>query len=486
MPTNAKTHARPFNLSLSTKALPINTLIFNQAGKIDVAQLDDTAKLVTALGLDESIRIPLETITKANMIFAISQKIGVTPGKSKEGDEEIIKQIKLLIAPNVTPASHSIIVKEMIAAWNTIADHELSEKYRGAIEAPEGETTFHPHGAYELFFNEYVAKFLGTLTQQESVAGQTLLFAQVGELAYSTLQGQPFSIDPHQKLADLRKIATQVKADLPVSAKQIDGVITKLAAEESAWFTDLGGLEQSVDGVIEDFAGDADKAPKLKAALLSLLAGEYPKEEHGEAEKAYDPCDDKAINMALREEVIPALQSPTQSGYFKDKNVPSVEIFRYAVSCKIRKVASERNFSLENGPSVSNLGELDEEQELLKFTMDPSSYSPVALQSILSRAKANGALSDAIGSVFQMHKEGKDGKDRKDRKDGKKAVVPSFEQHKASSKKEKAPRYESNGIDAQVYNEDEAYAQAIQASLEDMHPAAKKRRIGGSSSSSSY
>lgn len=223
MPTEAITKNAPVNIAKKEGKQSI--LAFDKEGKIDVFLFDDIESLADSFGIDKSLQIPLSELANANILFQISDQLKVMPGESEKDDQAIIARLKSKISDNIT--NPLLVTSEIMASWERIACHPLFKRYE-AFKESKGKTTLAYIGAYEASLHDYIAGYLATLIQHESI--EKWIFAQIAELVKSTFDGRDFHTNPTDKMNTLLSLSEECTDDLPHSQKTFDNIKARLEA----------------------------------------------------------------------------------------------------------------------------------------------------------------------------------------------------------------------------------------------------------------
>jgi hypothetical protein len=223
MPTEAITKNAPVNIA--EKEGKQSILAFDKEGKIDVFLFDDIESLTDSFGIDKSLQIPLSELANANILFQICDQIKLMPGESEKDDQAIIDRLKSKISDNIT--NPLLITSEIMASWEKIACHPLFKRYEAFKESKE-KTTLAYIGAYEASLHDYIAGYLATLIQHESI--EKWIFAQTAELVKSTFDGRGFLTHSTDKMNTLLSLSEECTDDIPYSRKTFDNIKVRLEA----------------------------------------------------------------------------------------------------------------------------------------------------------------------------------------------------------------------------------------------------------------
>ncbi|MBI2791196.1 MAG: hypothetical protein HYX61_04490 [Gammaproteobacteria bacterium] len=159
--TVAKTHLPP--KKISTPALERPKLGFNLQGKIDLYILGDRKATTTAVNNPEDLdfskmslasgsgifsklfeftdaqRLSADQFFQVGLLYAICQKKGLQPGRTRQIDDAIIRELHELLSDNISNPTE--VVAEFVARWNEIAALPYAKNNLDKNKEPQAENS---------------------------------------------------------------------------------------------------------------------------------------------------------------------------------------------------------------------------------------------------------------------------------------------------------------------------------------------------------
>lgn len=130
---------------------------FDPSGRINVFRVDDIKPGLHALGFQQQFCQLVEDILNANVVLAISKKLGLIPGLTFLGDQMLSEAIAQNLSPSLSEYSAEVIA-QLLSAWNKVALNPGARKHH--LLTNESQVTleervhFSRFVYYELFIND--------------------------------------------------------------------------------------------------------------------------------------------------------------------------------------------------------------------------------------------------------------------------------------------------------------------------------------------
>ncbi len=442
MISGIETVKAPKNLSQTQHNRNIYAL--DNYGFINVFCVDDFTRNLYALGLSRDyIRLILNVI-HANLVYGLSQKIGVMPGLFAKGDGALKEYLYHHISDTVEYRSKEQAVDDLIEAWNSVAKHPEAEKQHilaGSTKDALVKISDFTRFVYYKPFIESIFDMVLNACSKKSMKTFLPFYMDFSALFYGALSCKPLRFNQFSNAILLQKRMKESIRYHKLNSEEIE-ILRGLAAEKDIVFDsqysanpDIIELKQRFHPMGEHFAfvsrysdyiqtecrthiagwagielsflEEKHSQVLITSALLNLLEGNIPVSNDFELRKDLEALIQKIVSPSSHDAELVHKVFKHHHDVFSAMVAPQKEILVYqALLDAVVSFAQTKKISLQYPlplPKLLNCLKIPREEILDGLLQgDDILLEPAVLFSIF-QTSGSADIKDTVLSIIQNH-----------------------------------------------------------------------------------
>lgn len=175
---------------------------FDASGQINIFTVDDPKIGLQQLGFETSFCLFIQDILSANLLYGISQSLGIVPGLTPKSDRLIESAIRTNLSEPLQ-AHHETVTEHLFDAWNRVAQHRGALKHHHLAGEQESSTEI-PHQLAQFIYYEVFVKDIFEITlkvwKHHKPEAFMRFYLDFADLFHQPLLAEPFNFNEFDNL----------------------------------------------------------------------------------------------------------------------------------------------------------------------------------------------------------------------------------------------------------------------------------------------